>query len=143
MKAVTSEQMREIELRSVDAGVSLDTLMENAGLSVANAVTDRLSETVSSTVAVLVGPGNNGSDGLVAARHLAANRVRVTAFLLTSRPQPDEKRALAETAGVTIAQSHGIGFTQKEQPCIISLSAMRIQQSPAGILIRSQRIRYS
>ena len=42
MKAVTAEQMQAIEQRSVDHGVSLDALMENAGLAVANAVFDRL-----------------------------------------------------------------------------------------------------
>jgi hydroxyethylthiazole kinase-like uncharacterized protein yjeF len=62
-------------------GFSLDGLMELAGLSVASAVveahaadasasTSSTSSTSSKRVLVLCGPGNNGGDGLVAARHL-------------------------------------------------------------------------
>lgn len=48
-------------------GFSVDQLMELAGLSVACAVAD---QTTPGKVLVLAGPGNNGGDGLVAARHL-------------------------------------------------------------------------
>lgn len=104
MKAVSAEQMRAIEQRAVEAGVSLDALMENAGLAVADAVSAFLGRqsgrVYGSSVTVLVGPGNNGSDGLVAARHLARRGVKVHAFALTKRPEPDSKRVLAEKAGV-------------------------------------------
>jgi NAD(P)H-hydrate epimerase len=102
MKAVSAEQMRILEQRAVQAGVSLDALMENAGLAVADFVTTRLDQKHSvygSNVTVLVGPGNNGSDGLVAARHLSRRGVKVRVFALTKRPDPDEKRVLAEEAG--------------------------------------------
>lgn len=111
MKAVTAEQMRMIERRAVEAGVSLDSLMENAGLAVADAVSVRLRDlhgVYGSRVTVLAGPGNNGSDGLVAARHLARRGVKVTVFVLTRRPEPDEKRALAEQAGAGfVSMAHG------------------------------------
>lgn len=44
--------------------------MELAGLSVAEAVADATRHDVSCTVAIMCGPGNNGGDGLVCARHL-------------------------------------------------------------------------
>ncbi len=100
MKAVTAAQMQAIEQRSVEAGVSLDALMENAGLAVADAVAARLGSVFGSVVTILVGPGNNGSDGLVAGRHLASRGAKVRAFALTGRPDRDEKRELAEAAGV-------------------------------------------
>lgn len=100
MKAVTAEQMREIEQQAVEAGISLDQLMENAGLAVANAIAERADHIYGKTITVLVGPGNNGSDGLVAARHLAKRGANVRAFALTKRPDPDEKRIMAEEAGV-------------------------------------------
>lgn len=54
-------------------GYSIDQLMELAGYSVACAAHDMLHSKPSSntgTVYILCGPGNNGGDGLVAARHL-------------------------------------------------------------------------
>ena len=49
-------------------GFSVDQLMELAGLSVACAVAAEAP--TNARTLVLVGPGNNGGDGLVAARHL-------------------------------------------------------------------------
>ncbi|MDP6822579.1 MAG: NAD(P)H-hydrate dehydratase [Dehalococcoidia bacterium] len=105
MKIVTARQMRELENASVRAGVPLDTLMENAGLAVAEALRDRLPSSGSGPALVLIGPGNNGADGLVAARHLAARGVAVTAYLLTPRAAVDEKRDLAIDAGAVIVHA--------------------------------------
>ena len=51
-------------------GFSVDQLMELAGLSVAEAVYDAYSRESHARVLCVCGPGNNGGDGLVAARHL-------------------------------------------------------------------------
>lgn len=53
-------------------GFSVDQLMELAGLSVATAIqkTYPLGKLASNKVLICCGPGNNGGDGLVAARHL-------------------------------------------------------------------------
>lgn len=51
-------------------GFSIDQLMELAGLSVAQAIYKQYPPETHKKVLVLVGPGNNGGDGLVAARHL-------------------------------------------------------------------------
>ena len=50
---------------------SVDQLMELAGLSCAHAVAKAFPEHRGQRVMVLCGPGNNGGDGLVCARHLA------------------------------------------------------------------------
>lgn len=52
-------------------GFSLDTLMELAGLAVATAVYKTYGPAEYGRLLVVAGPGNNGGDGLVAARHLA------------------------------------------------------------------------
>ncbi len=106
MKIVTAEQMRRIETACVEAGVSLDQLMENAGLAVARAVRDELPDPRNANILVLVGPGNNGGDGLVAARHLASWGARVTACACAVRPEPDPKRILAEDAGVAVISAN-------------------------------------
>ena len=85
MKIVTSEQMRLIEERSEQAGVSTDRLMENAGLAVARSVRLCLGRVVGARVVVLAGPGNNGGDGLVAARRLLSWGANVTVYLTRDR----------------------------------------------------------
>ena len=49
---------------------SVDTLMELAGLSVAEAVHEVFPPLAHPRILVVAGPGNNGGDGLVVARHL-------------------------------------------------------------------------
>ena len=51
-------------------GFSVDQLMELAGLSVASAIAEEHSPRTHRRVLIIAGPGNNGGDGLVAARHL-------------------------------------------------------------------------
>ena len=105
MKIVNARQMQEIERAAVQAGVSLDSLMENAGRAIADALRDHLPTAGSGPALVLVGPGNNGGDGLVAARHLAARGISVTAYLFLARAAEDEKRDLAVEAGVEIVHA--------------------------------------
>ncbi|MBT7468055.1 MAG: NAD(P)H-hydrate dehydratase [Chloroflexi bacterium] len=105
MKLVTATQMREIEKSSVEAGVSLDQLMENAGLAVAEAVRDEFgehSELFGKRITTLIGAGNNGADGFVASRHLAKWGANVTAVLCTKRKSPDPKQDSALEAGVSV-----------------------------------------
>ncbi|MFW6174278.1 MAG: NAD(P)H-hydrate dehydratase [Chloroflexota bacterium] len=105
MKIVNVDQMRELESACVEAGVSLDTLMENAGFAVADAVRRRISPARGKRVLVLIGRGNNGGDGLVAARHLAHWGADVTAYLCLGRPEDDPKLERARAAGVTVGSA--------------------------------------
>ncbi len=66
---LTADQMRAAEARAIAAGAHETTLMERAGQALAEAV--RLYAGPRETL-LLCGPGNNGGDGYVAARHLAA-----------------------------------------------------------------------
>ena len=101
-KIVTAAQMREIEARSERAGVSTDTLMERAGLAVARVARRMVGPLTGVPIVILVGPGNNGADGLVAARHLSRWGARTTAYLCRDRPASDPKLAAASEAGVAI-----------------------------------------
>ncbi|MBN1401849.1 MAG: NAD(P)H-hydrate dehydratase [Anaerolineae bacterium] len=69
MRLVTAEEMRHIERKAHQAGISYDTMMENAGRAVALAI-QRCITSSGHAIVVLVGPGNNGGDGLVTARYL-------------------------------------------------------------------------
>lgn len=113
MKIVTVEQMRRIEAQSEESGVSTDTLMENAGLAVARRVRHHMGHLKGRPVVILVGPGNNGGDGLVAARHLHRWRARVTVYLCTDRKSPDPKLDAIAPLGVpVVAASQDPGLTK-------------------------------
>ena len=90
MKVVTSEEMRLLESRAAEAGVPAESLMESAGLAVARSIAHRLDGVRSKRVVVLVGPGNNGGDGMVAARYLADWGAVVTLYMTTARRREDK-----------------------------------------------------
>ena len=83
MKLVTAEQMRGLDSAAINnyKVPSLD-LMENAGNRTVEVMLDRYGDPLGKTVAIFVGPGNNGGDGLVIARLLAARLARPVVFLL-------------------------------------------------------------
>jgi NAD(P)H-hydrate epimerase len=85
MKIVSVAQMRDLERRCNEAGISNAALMENAGRAVAREISRVAGGAGDKRVLVLCGPGNNGGDGLVAARALADGGAIVTAYLAGER----------------------------------------------------------
>ncbi|MDQ2817658.1 MAG: NAD(P)H-hydrate dehydratase [Candidatus Eremiobacteraeota bacterium] len=73
MNALTSEEMRAADSRTIeDVGIPPLILMESAGRAVADIARDFVEELDDDPlrIAIVAGPGNNGADALVAARHL-------------------------------------------------------------------------
>jgi ADP-dependent NAD(P)H-hydrate dehydratase / NAD(P)H-hydrate epimerase len=63
------EEVRDLDSRAIrELGLPGIALMENAGAEAARAVRERYGD--GAAVSVLCGPGNNGGDGFVVARHL-------------------------------------------------------------------------
>jgi NAD(P)H-hydrate epimerase len=79
---LTVAEMTRADEAAIEAGVPGAQLMDNAGLAVAEAVRARHQPC---PILVLCGPGNNGGDGFVAARHLAAAGWSVRLALLGAR----------------------------------------------------------
>uniref|UniRef100_A0A6B2ECC0 NAD(P)H-hydrate epimerase n=1 Tax=Phlebotomus kandelakii TaxID=1109342 RepID=A0A6B2ECC0_9DIPT len=73
MKLLTQKEATDIDLKLFnDYKFSVDQLMELAGLSCAHSISKCYNDSVlTPKVLVCCGPGNNGGDGLVCARHLA------------------------------------------------------------------------
>ena len=102
---VTVAEMQALEAASETAGVSTDTLMENAGLACARRIRERMGGVAGRNVVVLIGPGNNGADGLVIARHLRRWGAEVCCYVVRGRPAVDPKMADAETYAVPVADA--------------------------------------
>lgn len=79
---LTPEQMMAADRATIDAGTPLEVLMERAGWGLARAVRDLLGGTYGRRVVLVCGKGNNGGDGLVAARVLRQWGVRTEVFEL-------------------------------------------------------------
>ncbi len=144
--------MRSLSVRQAQAfdryaqeklGVPSVVLMENAGRSVAEEAIQMLKGTRGAgrgTVAIVCGVGNNGGDGLVAARHLINAGVKVKAFVIgkISKLKPDPRtnydilkqmgqriifcegaatfsRMFPRNANLVIDALFGIGFRSKVQ----------------------------
>ncbi len=85
-KPLTRSQIREVDALAIEhIGILGLVLMENAGRGVANFIYDTLVNPRRSRVLILCGPGNNGGDGFVVARHLRNAGVQLAVALATPR----------------------------------------------------------
>ena len=121
MQILTVAQMRETERAADAAGVSYAQMMQNAGQRAAAIILQRLagwqlSQMVQAEhaprVLVLVGPGNNGGDGLVCARALleasqqpVGPALTVQVYMLKPRAEDDPVYAPLRERGVLIANA--------------------------------------
>ena len=101
-KVVTVAQMQALEAQSERLGVSTDTLMENAGLACAEFIRQHMGGAAGRSVLLLIGPGNNGADGLVIARHLRRWGAEVCCYIVRGRPADDPKMSVALEYGVDV-----------------------------------------
>jgi hydroxyethylthiazole kinase-like uncharacterized protein yjeF len=93
---LTAHAMRVSELAAIDAGASVVQLMERAGAGLAEAAYRFAGP---KPALILCGPGNNGGDGYVAARHLAERGVSVRVAALYEPKSEAGKRARAQWTG--------------------------------------------
>ncbi len=110
IKIFTVAQMIAAEKASDAAGNSYDQMMETAGRSVAEAIIQRY-PVEGKNILVLIGPGNNGGDGLVAGRYLAQAGADVAFYLYKPRdPEKDHNFAQIQGMGLFVVEA---GFDQR------------------------------
>ena len=108
---LTPAEMAAADRRTTAAGTPVEVLMDRAGRAVAWAVRRRLDGVYGRRGVVVCGKGNNGGDGLVAARVLAGWGLRIDVVALTDPvASADLARSLAR-ADVLVDAMYGTGFT--------------------------------
>jgi ADP-dependent NAD(P)H-hydrate dehydratase / NAD(P)H-hydrate epimerase len=122
LQPMTAEAMRGADLRTQRLGTPGDRLMEQAGCAVAAAALALLRTSgrpAGAVVLILCGPGNNGGDGLVAARHLAKAGMRSAAVLVSADPRPgtpdaarnwDRLGGFAAVERIHVASAHDVAM---------------------------------
>ncbi len=82
---MTREQIRNYDKIAVEQfGIESSVLMENAGKGAVEVILKRYPN--AQQIAIIAGPGNNGGDGFVVARHLANSGKKISVFLVASEP---------------------------------------------------------
>jgi NAD(P)H-hydrate epimerase len=104
-KIVTVEQMRAIEKAADASGLTYAMMMENAGRGIAQEIIDRWPDLDGKRVAILVGPGNNGGDGLVIGHYLAEAGGQVAIYLAKPREVGDANLARLQERELLIANA--------------------------------------
>lgn len=105
MKVVSAAEMRAIEVKSVELGVSLEQLQLNAARAIAEHV-ERIAGGQTGTLLFLAGRGNNGRDALIAASILRDRGFDVAAYLAPSAGSEDLTRRL-RGAGAQVVEEQG------------------------------------
>ncbi len=104
LKIATAIEMKEIDRAAIEEnGISANILMERAGLAVSLKVKDLY---YGKKIVVLCGSGNNGGDGLAAARNLHNWGFKVNVLILAKKnslsPDSNAQYHMANKAGVTV-----------------------------------------
>jgi hydroxyethylthiazole kinase-like uncharacterized protein yjeF len=87
LPVATKKQAIDFDRFTIDQiGISPKLLMENAGCGIANFILAKIGqEKQNYSVVILVGPGNNGADALVVARHLLTRDMEIFVFLVSEK----------------------------------------------------------
>jgi NAD(P)H-hydrate epimerase len=107
---LTPEEMAEADRRTIAAGTPVEVLMERAGRAVAWAVRRACGGVYGNRVVVVCGKGNNGGDGLVAARVLRGWGMHVDVFQLEAGIDRDRCRRALDHADCAVDAMYGTGF---------------------------------
>lgn len=162
MKLAAAEQMRELDRQAIEErGIPSIDLMERAAEGVAQAALDLLPDKPGrSRAAVFCGAGNNGGDGIAAARLLFLAGVKVRVFLVgkyekltpdaleeTRRlsecgvelepfaPEDPDQSAWARSSHVLVDAVFGVGLSREIAPDSVFAAAIRLMNGCRGKVV--------
>lgn len=107
---LTPTGMAAADRRAVASGTPVETLMDRAGRAVAWTVRRAVGGTYGRRVVLVCGKGNNGGDGRVAARVLAAWGVRTTVVEVDAPIDRRRARRAFGAADAVVDAMYGTGF---------------------------------
>jgi ADP-dependent NAD(P)H-hydrate dehydratase / NAD(P)H-hydrate epimerase len=145
IEVLTNDEMAQADRLTIAGGIAGLSLMESAGKAVADLVSAR--QAPGSRAVVVAGPGNNGGDGFVAARHLADRRYGVKVLLVGEREKLKGDAAAAakrwngqivaalpnelQGADIVIDALFGAGLDRPiAGPALAMIDAMNAQAAP-------------
>lgn len=141
MRVVTAAEMRSLEEAAFARGVEAPALMQQAGAGVARFIREMVGHT-GARVVILLGPGNNGGDGVVAAQTLAGEGFHVSVWSATARADldapgrlaildsPDALRSALTEADVVLDAIFGTGARPGLPPTIASVTRLVNEVTP-------------
>lgn len=102
---LSREQVRSLDGWAVrKLGIDSIVLMENAGKNCADIILEHIKASADKKVLILAGPGNNGGDGYVIARHLLKENIQVDIIVCAEK----EKIGGDAEKNLTILENMGI-----------------------------------
>jgi NAD(P)H-hydrate epimerase len=120
---LTSAETEALDRATEGRGTTVETLMERAGMAVARAAAELAGGAYGRRAAIVCGKGNNGGDGLVAARHLHRWGMAVDVFLLAD-PASLREPAISKLAAMSLS---GVGLRAAEpQPIARALARVDV-----------------
>jgi ADP-dependent NAD(P)H-hydrate dehydratase / NAD(P)H-hydrate epimerase len=123
VKIVSVAQMRALEAAAFASGITEAALQERAGHVVAEEISGLL--TPGERVVVLVGHGNNGRDGMVAAEWLARHQTAVDLVLAPRHAVSADELARLRSVGTSvIASEHEPEVTQALRDARVAVDAL-------------------
>jgi len=113
MKLAFAEEIRRLDRTAIDEfNIPGLLLMENAGRGTVDAMRGHFGDLTGRNIAIVAGPGNNGGDGLVIARHLLQLGGLPAVFLLAA----PERLQGAAAANLAIVRSLGVPLSVIDHP---------------------------
>jgi ADP-dependent NAD(P)H-hydrate dehydratase / NAD(P)H-hydrate epimerase len=89
MKIFSVSEMQSLEKEANQCGLDYQTMMENAGKSIAEEINIAYRHLPNKRIVALVGSGNNGGDSLISLFYLSEDMWEICAYIIGKRPESD------------------------------------------------------